>query len=44
MTIKDAVRRRLGKPRTEAERKKRHKRLYGTTELPPRGFKYRKKS
>lgn len=29
--------RRFGKPRTNAERRARHKRLYGTTELPPRG-------
>jgi len=26
-----------GKPRTEEERKARHKKLFGTTELPPRG-------
>ena len=29
--------RRNGKPRTEAERKKRHKRLYGNSKLPKRG-------
>lgn len=29
--------RRFGKPRTDAERRKRHKRLYGTTKLPTRG-------
>ena len=29
--------RRRGKPRTEAERKQRHKRLYGTSKLPARG-------
>jgi len=29
--------RRLGKPRTDEERRKRHKRLYGTSKLPPRG-------
>ena len=29
--------RRNGKPRTTAERKKRHKKLYGNTNLPPRG-------
>jgi len=29
--------RRLGKPRTDAERKKRHKSIYGTSKLPPRG-------
>ncbi len=27
----------MGKPRTEAERKVRHKKLYGTSKLPPRG-------
>ena len=29
--------RKFGKPRSNAERRKRHKRLYGTTKLPPRG-------
>ena len=29
--------RRYGKPRTDSERSKRHKALYGTTKLPPRG-------
>ena len=29
--------RRFGKPRTDEERKKRHKRLYGTNKLPERG-------
>ena len=29
--------RRFGKPRTEEERKKRHKGRFGTTKLPPRG-------
>lgn len=29
--------RRLGKPRTNAERRKRHKAKYGTSKLPPRG-------
>jgi len=29
--------RRYGKPRTEAERKARHKRLHGSSKLPPRG-------
>jgi len=29
--------RRLGKPKTEAQRRARHKRLYGTEKLPPRG-------
>jgi len=31
-----ASRRRNGKPRTEAERKARHKRLHPNTSLPPR--------
>ena len=26
-----------GHPRTEAERRKRHKKLYGSSKLPPRG-------
>ena len=34
--------RRLGHPRTEAERKIRHKRLYGTSTIPPRGTGIRK--
>jgi len=34
---KAAGTRRKGRPRTEEERRARHKRLYGTTELPPRG-------
>ena len=29
--------RRLGRPRTDEERRRRHKALFGTTELPPRG-------
>ena len=29
--------RRKGKPRTEAERKARHKRIYGTSKVPSRG-------
>lgn len=29
--------RRMGKPLTNEERKKRHKAAYGTTKLPPRG-------
>lgn len=29
--------RRFGRPRTDEERRRRHKRLYGTSELPPRG-------
>jgi len=28
---------RLGNPRTDAERKKRHKKLHGNTKLPKRG-------
>lgn len=32
----DGIRKR-GKPRTNAQRRKRHKKLYGTTKLPPRG-------
>jgi len=42
MASKDAVERRMGNrrygnPRTDEERKKRHKAKYGTTKLPPRG-------
>ncbi len=33
----DIFQRRFGHPRTEAERRARHKRLHGTTKLPPRG-------
>ena len=29
--------RRMGNPRTDAERRQRHKSIYGTSELPPRG-------
>jgi hypothetical protein len=29
--------RKKGKPRTDEERKRRHKKLYGTDKLPPRG-------
>lgn len=29
--------RRFGNPRTDEERRRRHKKLYGTSELPPRG-------
>lgn len=29
--------RRLGHPRTDEERRRRHKALYGTDKLPPRG-------
>ena len=29
--------RRYGRPRTDKERRKRHKSLYGTSKLPPRG-------
>ena len=35
--IEREVKRRAGKPRTTAERKKRHKKKFGTTKLPPRG-------
>jgi len=35
--------RRLGNPRTDEERRVRHKRLYGTTKLPPRGTGIRRR-
>ena len=35
--IGDAMPRRYGKPRTNAERRKRHKAKYGSEKLPPRG-------
>lgn len=35
--------RRLGKPRTDEERQRRHKKLYGTTQLPPRGTGLRRR-
>jgi len=35
--------RRMGRPRTEEERRKRHKRIYGTDKVPPRGTGLRKK-
>jgi len=35
--------RRAGKPRTEAERKARHKKIYGSSKLPPRGTGLRNK-
>lgn len=36
--------RRLGKPRTHAEREKRHKRIYGeNSPLPPRGTGLKRK-
>ena len=35
--------RRFGKPKSEEERKKRHKRLYGTSKLPKRGSGLRRK-
>jgi len=35
--------RRMGKPRTDAERKVRHKSQYGNTKLPPRGTGLKKK-
>ena len=31
------IQRRLGKPRTNTERRKRHQARFGTTKLPPRG-------
>jgi hypothetical protein len=34
--------RRYGNPRTDEERRERHKKLYGTSELPPRGTGLRK--
>lgn len=34
----------LGRPRTDAERRKRHKKLYGTTELPPRGTGFKRQN
>ncbi len=36
-------RRRFGRPRTDAERRRRHKRLYGTSKLPPRGTGLRRR-
>jgi len=35
--------RRFGNPRSEAERRARHKSLYGTTKLPPRGTGLRRR-
>ena len=35
--------RRYGKPRTNTERRARHKRLYGTSKLPPRGTGLKKR-
>jgi len=35
--------RRFGKPRTEAERRARHKKMYGTEKLPPRGTGLRRR-
>jgi len=35
--LKDDDERRAGKPRTEEERKKRHRSIFGTSKLPPRG-------
>jgi hypothetical protein len=37
MANRNSIQRRLGKPRTDAERRKRHKARFGTTKLPPRG-------
>lgn len=38
-----AGKRRLGKPRTNAQRRVRHKRLHPGTALPPRGTGLRKR-
>jgi len=38
------TKRRYGQPRTEAERRRRHQKLYGTTKLPARGTGLRKKN
>jgi len=35
--------RRRGKPRTDEERRTRHKRIHGTDELPPRGTGLKRK-
>ena len=35
--MRDAVKRRLGSPKTNTERKKRHKARFGTSKLPFRG-------
>lgn len=35
--------RRMGKPRTDAERRIRHKRIHGTDKLPPRGTGLKRK-
>jgi len=40
--IVNKSKRRFGHPRTDEERKKRHKRLYGTEKLPKRGTGLRK--
>ena len=37
MAKRQTIQRRLGKPITEAERRKRHKARFGTTNVPPRG-------
>jgi len=36
-TILRRLGRRFGRPRTDAERRRRHKALFGTSKLPPRG-------
>ena len=36
--------RRRGKPRTNEERRRRHKALYGTDKLPPRGTGLRRRN
>ena len=35
--LKELRKRRLGNPRTDEERRKRHKARFGTSKLPPRG-------
>jgi len=39
----DSLRRRYGRPRTDAERRKRHKKRFGTSKLPPRGTGLRRR-
>jgi len=38
------ARRRAGRPRTTAQRRARHKRLFGTTKLPKRGTGRRRRA
>ena len=40
---KEEKERRKGKPRTDKERTVRHKELYGTSDLPPRGTRFKPK-